>query len=170
MDATRRRFAAAGLLLAAAGSLAGCGFRLRRAAPMRFRSIALVGFERGSALAEELRRQLQGPLQPQVQIVADARTAQVVLQALADKRERSVVASTAAAQVRELQLRLRFEFRASTPAGRELIPRTELMLSRDMSYREDLALAKEQEEAELVRGMVGDIAQQVLRQLAALDL
>jgi LPS-assembly lipoprotein len=105
-----------------------------------------------------------------VQVVADAAQAQVVLVALADKRERSVVASTAAAQVRELQLRLRFEFRAATPGGRELIPRTELLLKRDMSYREDLALAKEQEEAELVRGMVGDIASQVLRQLAALRL
>lgn len=161
----RRRIAGAALL-AGAATLAGCGFRLRRPAPMRFRSIAFAGFERGSALAEELRRQLP----PTVQVVSDTRTAQVVLQALADARERSVVASTAAAQVRELQLRVRFEFRATTPSGRELIPRTELRLARDLSYREDLALAKEQEEAELVRGMVGDIAQQVLRQLAAIEL
>lgn len=162
----RRRLVGSGVLAWMGVALAGCGFALRRPEPMQFRTIAFGGFERGSLLADELRRQLGA----QVAVLADAAQAQVVLTALADKRERSVVASTAAAQVRELQLRLRFEFRAATPAGRELIPRTELLLKRDMSYREDLALAKEQEEAELVRGMVGDIASQVLRQLAALRL
>ena len=48
--------------------------------------------------------------------------------------------------MRELQLRLRFDFRAHTPAGRELIPRAELLLARDMSYSETAALAKEYEE------------------------
>ncbi|MCE2914612.1 MAG: LPS assembly lipoprotein LptE [Rubrivivax sp.] len=163
-DAGRRRFVVFGGL--AAAGLTGCGFALRKAPAMRFRSIALTGFERGSLLADELRRQLVAP----VQIVATPGSAEVVLQALADRRERSVVASTAAAQVRELQLRVRFDFRASTPAGRELIPRTELMLSRDLSFREDIALAKELEEAELVRGMVSDIAGQVLRRLSALVL
>ena len=48
--------------------------------------------------------------------------AQVVLEALTDAREKSVVAFTAFGQVRELQLRSRFGFRLRTPAGRELIP------------------------------------------------
>jgi LPS-assembly lipoprotein len=42
----------------------------------------------------------------------------------------------------------------------------ELMLSRDLSYSEVLALAKEQEEAELYREMQSDIVAQVLRRLA----
>jgi LPS-assembly lipoprotein len=50
----------------------------------------------------------------------------VVLQALADVRERAVVATTAAAQVRELQLRLKLRWRTHTPAGRELTPPAEL--------------------------------------------
>jgi LPS-assembly lipoprotein len=162
--AHRRRVVFGGLAAAAASGLAGCGFALRKAPAMRFRTIAFAGFERGSLLADELRRQLAD----QVQVVTPPQPAEVVLQALADRRERGVVASTAAAQVRELQLRLRFEFRASTPAGRELIPRTELLLSRDLSFREDIALAKEHEENELVRGMVADIAAQVLRRLSAL--
>jgi len=54
-------------------------------------------------------------------------------------------------------------------AGRELIPATELLLTRDMSYSETIALAKEQEEALLFRGMRGDIVQQLLRRLATLN-
>jgi LPS-assembly lipoprotein len=163
----RRRFALAACVLPGASALlAGCGFALRDTPRLPFKTIAFTGFAPRSPLADELRRRIG----EQARVVDAPAQAEVVLQALEDRREKSVVASTAAAQVRELQLRLRFEFRAATPAGRELIPRTELLIERDMSYREDLALAKEQEEAELVRGMVGDIALQVLRQLAALRL
>ena len=80
-----------------------------------------------------------------------------------------MVASTAAGQVRELQLRVRFEFQLTSPGGRLLIPPTELLLSRDMSYSESVALAKAQEEAELVAAMQADIVQQVLRRLAQVN-
>jgi LPS-assembly lipoprotein len=151
---------AAGLSFAALG---GCGFTLRRPPQLGFRTIALVGFAPRSPLADELRRELQR----QVSVLDDAARAQVVLRALDDARERGVVASTAAAQVRELQLRLKFNFRADTPGGRELIPRVELLLKRDLSYSETQALAKEAEEAELFREMEADVVTQVLRRLAA---
>ena len=51
----RRRALLAALGLAA---LSGCGFELRRAPELRFRSIALTGFGPKSALADELRRQI----------------------------------------------------------------------------------------------------------------
>lgn len=142
----------------------GCGFALRVPPKLSFRSIALTGFEPRSLLAEDLRRQIAA----QVAILDDANRAEVVLHALADQRLKSVVASTAAAQVRELQLKLRFEFRISTPGGRELMPRVQLLLTRDMSYSETFALAKEQEEAELFRDMQADVVAQVMRRLASI--
>lgn len=157
---TRRR--ALGLSLPSL-ALTACGFELRRPPKLAFASIALTGFAPRSPLAEELRRQLAR----QVQVLESQALAAVVLQALADIREKSVVASTSAAQVREMQLRLKFNFRAQTPAGRELIPRAELLLSRDLSYTEVAALAKEAEEAELYREMQADVVAQVLRRLAA---
>jgi LPS-assembly lipoprotein len=154
------------LLLASAAALAGCGFELRRPARVSFRSIALTGFAPRSPLAEELKRTL---LQ-QVQVLESVEKADVVLQALDDQREKSVVASTAAAQVRELQLRLKFNFRVRTPGGRELIPLAELLVSRDLSYSETQALAKEHEETELYREMQSDVVAQVLRRLASLTV
>jgi len=126
----------------------------------------LTGFAPRSLLAEELRRQLL----LQVRVLDTPDKAQVVLQALEDLRERSVVASTSAAQVRELQLRLKLDFRVHTPGGRELIARSELRLQRDMSYSETAALAKEFEEAELFREMQDDLVGQVLRRLAAIQV
>ena len=158
----RRAWLAALAGLAAAG-LAGCNFALRQPPKLGFSSVALTGFAPRSPLLQELQRQLG----QQVRVLAAPAGADVVLQALDDARERSVVASTSAAQVREMQLRLRFVFRADTPAGRELIPRVELLLARDLSYNETAALAKEHEEAELFRDMQADIVEQVLRRLAA---
>ena len=154
------------LSLTGAVALAGCGFRLRQPARLSFGSITLLGFARRSPLAEELTRQLR----LQVSVLETPDKADVVLQALTDQRERSVVASTAAAQVRELQLRMKFNFRARTPGGRELIPRAELLVSRDLSYSETQAVAKEHEEAELFREMQSDIVAQVLRRLAAVTV
>lgn len=152
------------VLAALGGSalLSACGFALRQTPVLPFRRILLGGFAPRSPLEAELRRRLADS----AQVVDTPAQAEVVLQAIADKRERSVVASTAAGQVRELQLRVRFEFQVTAPGGRLLVPPTELLLSRDMSYSETFALAKAQEETELVDAMQADIVQQVLRRLA----
>lgn len=157
----RRSFLALG---AAAGLSTGCGFQLRRPPAMPFQRLALTGFAPRSPLAEAFRRSLAGT----VQVVDVASQAEVVLVALLDTREKSVVASTSAVQVREVQLRLKFDFSAQTPGGRVLMPATELLLTRDMSYNETQALAKEQEEAQLYRDMQADVVAQVLRRLSAL--
>jgi len=156
----RRRTLIAG---AAATLVAGCGFELKRAPALPFRSIALVGFAPRSPLADEFRRSLAAS----AQVIEMPARADVVFEALTDAREKIVVASTAAGQVRELQLRVRLSFRLSTPKGKLLIEPTELLLTRDMSYSETAALAKEQEEAQLFRAMQSDIVNQVMRRLVA---
>ena len=157
-------------LLAAAGGvgLAGCGFAPRRAPELHIHSIALEGFKPSSPLAQELRANINSS--KTTLVIDSASAAQVVLDAITDARERVVVASTAAGQVRELQLRTRFVFKLRSQSGRELIPPVELLLSRDMSYSESVALAKEQEEALLYRTMQGDIVAQVMRRLAAVQV
>jgi LPS-assembly lipoprotein len=164
--ASRRGWLRGALGSAALLMLAGCGFQLRQAPTMPFERIQLQGFRARSPLQEGLRQAL-GDVATVVEAPAQA---QVVLESTEDTRERSVVATTAAGQVRELTLRVRFVFRLSTPAGRELMPPRELLLSRDLSYNETNALAKEQEEAQLYRAMQSDIVQQVLRRLSAARL
>jgi LPS-assembly lipoprotein len=162
----RRRPLLAVVLSCSALVTPGCGFELRRASELPFATIAFTGFAARSPLAEELRRQLAAAAT--TRLVDAPAQAQVVFEALSDTRER-FVASTAAGQVREVQLRTRLQFRLRTPAGRELIAPTEIRLSRDMSYNETAALAKEQEEALLYRAMDTDIAHQVLRRLASVQ-
>lgn len=166
---TLRRRTLLALLPAAglAGVLGGCGFALRQTPALPFGRIALLGFDERSPLGLELRQRLSDA---GIAMVWTPAQADVVLRVLEDRREKSVVASTAAGQVRELQLRVKLVFRLDTPAGRALVPDTELLLSRDMTTSETAALAKEQEEAELYAAMQADIVQQVLQQLSRAPL
>lgn len=154
----------AGAASLASAALVGCGFTLRGADRLSFRSIALTGFAPRSPLAQELKEALARS----VVVEPNPARAELVLQALVDARERTVVATTAAAQVREVQLRMRLRWRTQTPSGREVTPPVELALSRDMSYSESIALAKQHEEADLYREMQTDIVAQVLRRLAVI--
>lgn len=162
----RRRLVLALPAIPLAAALPGCGFQLKRPPELRLKSVHLAGFSPLSPMADELRRQLRAS--PQVQVLDTASQAEVVLFALQDVREQVVAASTATGQVRELTLRARLRFRATNGGGKEVIPETELVLSRDMSYTETTALAKDQEADMLFRAMQADIATQVLRRLAAL--
>ncbi len=160
--ATRRRLLLAVPLL----GLAGCGFELKRAAALQFESIALTGFAPRSPLAEELRTALERS----VTVKESPAQAQVVLQALSDLRTRRAVALTASGQVRDIQLRMLLKYRAQTPAQRELIPDSEIVLFREMTYLESKTLGKEQEEQQLFREMQSDIVLQVVLRLSAIRL
>jgi LPS-assembly lipoprotein len=156
------------LAAAAAAALAGCGFELKRAPELHFKTIQLAGFPARSPLAAELKRNIDASTTTHV--VDALKDAEVVLQALNDEREKSVVATTAANQVRDFELRSRFRFQLRTAAGKELIPASEILLKRDLTYNESVALPKEQEEAFLYRSMQADIVSQVLRRLASVQL
>ncbi|HEY1394297.1 MAG TPA: LPS assembly lipoprotein LptE [Methylibium sp.] len=154
--------------IASAAMLTACGFELRRPPELQLHSVQLKGFAPRSPLAEELKQQLQAS--GSTRVVESAAQAEAILESLIEAREQVVVASTAAGQVRELTLRLRFKFRLATPGGNELIAPTELLLSNDLSYIETSALAKEQEAEMLYRAMQSDIVSQVMRRLAAVRI
>jgi len=58
-------------------------------------------------------------------------------------------------------------FRLRTPGGKDLLPASEVSQTRDLSFNETNALAKEGEADLLFRDMQADIAQQLMRRLAA---
>jgi LPS-assembly lipoprotein len=154
-------------LLGACSALTGCGFQLRQTPTLPMRSIALVGFSKTSPLGTALKLELE---RAGVTLRENPAQAEAVFDTLADAREKTVAASTAAGQVREVQLRVRLRFRIATPSGQLLLPASDLLLTRDMSYNESAALAKQQEESMLYRAMENDIVAQVLRRLASIKL
>ncbi len=150
--------------LASLAGLAGCGFRLRGSYTFGFRSLFMASTT--SPVAQDLRLTLEGA---GVQVLDERQPrekADVILDLLGEQRQRVAVGRSAAGQVRELQLRVLLRFRLYRPDGVELIPETELVQQRDISYNESQALAKEGEEALLYRDMQSELVQQLMRRLA----
>ncbi|MEO7392755.1 MAG: LPS assembly lipoprotein LptE [Ramlibacter sp.] len=148
-------------------ALSACGFQLRQAPHFAFTTI-YIGTAPNSTLGAELKRSIA--FSEGLTVIGDAariNTAQVVLDVLTDQREKVVVGLNASGQVREFQLRTRLKFKLRTPQGKELIPETELLQQRDISFNESAVLAKESEENLLYRDMQTDIVQQLMRRLAA---
>jgi LPS-assembly lipoprotein len=174
MIARRAWLAAAGGVLISAAGLGGCGFRLRGTGwRFGFRSLRLQAAADSDVL-QSLRAQLQaagvvvtgtGVAAAATTPTAPAPAADVILQVLQDQRERVVVGTTAAGQVRELALRRRVRFALRTPAGVELIPETELAQERELSFSETVVLGKEAEEALLFDDMRVALVRQILAML-----
>jgi LPS-assembly lipoprotein len=147
--------------------LAGCGFKLRQAADLPFKSLHLI-LPRQSALIADLNRNLAS--NANLLLISDPKDiakADVVLEVISETKERIVVGLNASGQVRELQLRLKVKFRLRTPQNKTLIPEVELIQQRDLSFVETAALSKEIEENMMYRDMQIDIVQQIMRRLAA---
>ena len=167
--APSRRIALRILGLVAAGSVAGCGFQLRgTGVTMPFSSLLIRGV--GSpGLISQLSAQLKSS---GVEVIRNAPgdvaiKPEIVLDILQDQRERVVVGTTAAGQVRELQLRHRLRLRLRTTQGRDLIAETELLQERELSFTETQVLGKEEEEALLYNDMQNGLVRQLMTRLAA---
>jgi LPS-assembly lipoprotein len=159
--------------LAAAGGLAGCGFRLRGSGvTLAFQSLEMRGV--GSvAVVQQLQDQLRASgvqlMTPQPAKPDEAPTPpEVVLTILHDQRERVVVGAAVAGQVRELELRHTVRFHVRTPTGKELIEEATIRQVRELSYSETQALAKEAEEELLFNDMRSGVVRQIMTRLAAL--
>jgi LPS-assembly lipoprotein len=164
---TRRLLLVAASASLLATGLTGCGFQLRQAPNLPFNTL-FAGFAESSSLGQELRRSLETS---GVRVITDNRqldAAQVILEVLQDQREKTVVGVNATGLVREFQLRVRFKFRLRDKSGNEVIPETELLQQRDISFNESGALAKEAEESLIYRSMQSDVVQQTLRRLSAI--
>ena len=158
------------LVLAQCGllTLGACGFQLRGAPDFAFNSL-YINIGETSSLGNELKRTLASL--GKVRVISDPAQqaeAQAVLDILSELRQKTVVGVNSSGQVREFQLRLRIHFKLGTPQGKELIPDTEMLQQRDISFNESAVLAKETEEGLMYRDMQSDIVQQLMRRLAAI--
>ena len=161
-----RRMAGVGALAAAAGLLGGCGFALRQAPNFGFKRLYVTS-SLDSPVSKALQRELSvSGVEVESGAPVAGQAGAAVLNVMTDRRERAVVGQTTSGQVRELELRYRFRFSLTTPAGKMLLNDQELLLTREISFSETAALAKAAEEQLMFSDMEGDVVQQVMRRLS----
>ena len=163
-DMGRRGFIAIGAAVAAAALLGGCGFHMRGNADFAFKRLYL-GIPANSLMGADLRRNIRNG--SDTQVVADPKEADALLDVLSDTRAKTILSITTEGVVREYRLTYRFSFRLRDASGKELIPPSTLVLTRDLTYNEANTLAKDYEEQQLYRDMQRDVVNQLMRRLAA---
>jgi LPS-assembly lipoprotein len=162
----RRVFVSSAFLM----GLTACGFQLRQAPNYPFRTL-YSGLPEASVFGQELKRNISAS--GRVEVISDPKQverADVIFDLLLESPEKVILSRTSAGAVREFQLRFRIRFKLRTRDGIELIPETELVQERDISFNETAALSKETEEGLLYRDMRLDLVQQVLRRLAVVRM
>jgi LPS-assembly lipoprotein len=152
------------LLALLALQLAGCGFQLRGATVMPFKTL-YAGFADASPLGSEFKRTLRA--NGGTTLVDKPEQAEARLNALSELREKEIVGFSSTGRPREYTLRYRFRFQLLDAKGNEVIPPTELMLRREVTTSDTELVAKQQEEVLLYREMQSDMVQQLMRRLSA---
>jgi LPS-assembly lipoprotein len=140
--------------------LAGCGFQLRGEPSTGLKTI----FVPGGGVAQEIRRTLSGGA---TKVMPTATGAEATLNILAETRDKQVHTITGSGRVYEFELRLVVRFDMRVPGREEaVIPATEVISRRIITYSEAAPTAKETEELLLFRDMQIEIADRILRQVA----
>ncbi|MDX2219075.1 MAG: LPS assembly lipoprotein LptE [Burkholderiales bacterium] len=141
--------------------LSGCGFQLRGDVVIPFKDLYIAA-PANSPIGADLKKKLA----VQTPLAADAGKADGRITISEEARDKIILSLSGAGRVREYQLKLRVAYNVTDGKGAVLIPRTEMNLTRIMSYDDALVLAKAQEELILYRDMENDVVQQILRRVA----
>ena len=148
--------------IAGAALLAACGFQLRGDVVIPFRDIYIAA-PANSPIAADLTRKLQAT---NTKLAASAGVADGRLAIVDEYRDKIILSLSGAGRVREFQLKLRVGYQLTDAKGAVLIEKSEVNLTRIMSYDDAFVLAKQQEEALLYQDMQNDVVQQILRRLS----
>lgn len=158
----RARFLSA-ILIALA--LSACGFQLRGSYNLPWETLHIGGLPENNELYFQIKRGVEsGSL---TRISTDAKQASASLAVLRNEQHKAILSLSAKGLVREFQLTRTFVYRVVDAQGKELLPQSQIILQRDMTFDDERIFAKEAEEAMIWREMQQDMVQLLLRRLAA---
>ncbi len=144
--------------------LGGCGFQLRGSYTLPFDTL-FIGIPEISELHAQIRRNVEAG--SSTRIVPTSKDAAAVLSVVGDQPQKNILSLDATGRVREFQLVRTFTFRINDAKGGEMLPTSQIVIRRDISFNDAQVLSKEAEEQLLWRDIQSDLVQQLVRRLAA---
>ncbi len=151
--------------------LSACGFQLRGQgqAPTVFSFISLyIPDPTDYPITAEIKRTIHAG--KATRVVDEAQGAEATLQILKQTNEKNILSLSGEGRVREFLLRYRASYRLIDARGLELISTTEIIRERVLPFTDEQVVAKEAEEALLVKEMQTEIVRQILRQLTTVKI
>ena len=156
------------IILVILSLLAACGFKLRgQISALPFKSL-YVSAPDWHTIGMDLERAINAS--PTTKVVTDATAADATLQIISAVHERAILSLSAGGRVRDFNLIYRVIYRLVDNQGTEIVPNTEIAVSRVLPFLDAQILAKEAEERLLQKDMQSDAIQQILWRLAAIKI
>jgi LPS-assembly lipoprotein len=156
------------LVAATLVGLAGCGFQLRGASPLHFRTVyvdAPIAAYQRNTLADRLRNLLSAA---GAQVTPSSKEAELTLKLGEEQRAKTILSLTSAGRVAEYRLEMNLSYQAEGATGQERLPPTQIRFIRDLTYDDNQYTAKAAEEDFLYHSMEEDAARQIMRHLRRL--
>ena len=156
------------LLLVILFLLTACGFKLRgQISSLPFKSL-YVSAPDGHTIGMDLERAIG--TSSTTKVVDNAEEAEATLEIISAVNERAILSLSGGGRVRDFNLIYRVMYRLVDKQGVEVIPNTEIAITRVLPFLDAQILAKEAEERLLQRDMQADAIQQILWRLSAFKL
>jgi LPS-assembly lipoprotein len=156
------------LLLVILFLLTACGFKLRgQISSLPFKSL-YVSAPDGHTIGMDLERAIG--TSSTTKVVDNAEEAEATLEIISAVNERAILSLSGGGRVRDFNLIYRVIYRLVDKQGVEVIPNTEIAITRVLPFLDAQILAKEAEERLLQRDMQADAIQQILWRLSAFKL
>jgi len=144
--------------------LIACGYRMRGMVDLPFKVIAITGNP-----SPPLRNDLQAAILTgtDVKVAINPKDADLILDISNEINGREILAYTSNGQVSAYRLTIRVTFRAYDLAGADIIPDSEIYITRDMDFSNSTVLATDVQQAQFLILMRKDLAVQILRRVSA---
>ena len=148
--------------------LTACGFKLRgQISSLPFKSLHISAPE-SSTIGMNLERAIG--TSSTTKVVATAAEAEATLEVISANSERVILSLSGGGRVRDFNLVYRVKYRLYDKQGVEIVPHTEITLTRILPFLDAQILAKEAEEKLLQKDMQSDAIQQMLWRLSTIKI
>jgi LPS-assembly lipoprotein len=152
------------IVTAPLSGLIACGYRLRGMVDLPFKVIAITGNPSPPLRADLQTAILTGT---DVKVAINPKDADLILEIMNDINGREILAYNSNGQISAYRLNIRVGFRAFDLAGAEILPESEIYMTRDMDFSNTSVLATDVQQMQFLTLMRKDLAVQILRRISA---
>ena len=154
-----------GLSLLSLSSLSACGFKLRGSVSIPYKAILISG-RPSSQLRYDLERIIVTG--SNAKVVTNGKDADLILEIVSEESTRQILTYTSTGQISAYRLNNRVIFRAFDNVGAEIIPESDIYVTRDLDFTTATVLASDVQQQQFLESMRADLALQILRRVATL--
>jgi LPS-assembly lipoprotein len=141
-----------------------CGFKLRGSVSIPYKVIAITGAPSPLLRADLEMIILTGS---DAKVANNAKDADLILEIISEQNTREILAYNAAGQISAYRLNSRVLFMATDQNGVDIVPESEIYVTRDMDFSVSTVLATDVQQQQFTNAMRMDLSLQILRRISA---